>query len=298
MITVQGVALSSLAYGISTRTGWRSSPGVRAAEITAANADGVIVPDRRAPLEPGQFGLSMWVRGRTFAEFTSNLDTLMVVFSTQSGTVPVTMDVDQGVTRVCQARTVASWSVDHVAPLHAQFNVVMEIPAGAWTSEDYYTRAASFAGEVRVLCDDPTALVTDSQLLMRDTGSAVDLIVYDVSVDLTESQRVFARLVLDEPLVEGRSLLWDLGGWRVVEIAQPDAEDVTPAWFDASPAVLVDHTADVYRQGPMWGRALLPLQPGGIVPPRDPGVGVIATDADTIPTTVPGVTLAVRPRWL
>lgn len=300
-VTVNGVSLSSVAYGVSTRTGWRSAPGIRAQQIAPSNVDGVLVPDRRAPLEPGQIGLSMWVRGRTFAEFTAALDTLMRVFSTQRGTVPVTMEIEPGVTRVCEARTVAAWSVDHKSPLHAEFQAVMEIPGGAWTTEGYAIgRRTTFGSDVplSVVCDDPTAIITDAVLLIRDPGTAVDITVSDAAVDTLEAQRVFVRLLLDDPVPSNRSLIFDLGAWQVYECVRPDADDVTAAWFDDLPTATTDYTADAYRQGPMWGRTLLALEPGGIAAPREPGVRVDGVDGDTIPVPTPDATLAVRPRWL
>ena len=57
-VTVDGVELSSVAWGVSTRTG-RMSPAVRASQVVTANGDEVLPSGRRAPLEAGQISLQM-----------------------------------------------------------------------------------------------------------------------------------------------------------------------------------------------------------------------------------------------
>lgn len=301
-ITVNGASLDEWAYKITTRNGWQSTPGVRAVSVEAAHHDGVLVPDRRAPLEPGQFAVSMFVRGETWPEYLSNLDTLRAIFSTQRGTVEVTMDAGDGVVRICRARTIASWTPEHVNPLLARFTVVMEIPSGVWTSPGYYITSAEsvdVTDAIAVDCWDPTATVTDAVLLVRDPGMAVRWTLSDASVDTLEAQRIWVGLTLGSPVPSDRSLLFDLCRWRVIEIARPAAGDVDEAWFDTARIATTDYTNTIVRNGPMFGAALLPLEPGtGPLPPRRPAIRLDSIDADDIPTFAPSVTLAVRPAWL
>lgn len=301
-VTVNGASLDQWAYQITTRNGWQSTPGVRAVSVEAAHVDGVLVPDRRAPLEPGQFAVSMFVRGSSWPEYLANLDTLRAIFGTQRGTVEVTMDTGDGTMRVCQARTVASWTPEHINPLIARFTVVMEIPSGVWTSPGYYLAAGTaidITEPVTVECWDPTATITDAQLLLRDPGAAVRWTLSDASVDTMEAQRIWLRLALPAPVAADRSLLFDLGGWSVIEVSRPDAVDVDEDWFTGSHVALADHTSIVTRNGPMFGGSLLPLESGtGPLPPRQPGIRLDSIDADDIPTYAAAVVLAVRPAWL
>ena len=227
-ITVDGVRLDSVAYSVTTRNGWQSTPGLRAASVEAAHVDGVLVPDRAAPLEPGQIALSMFVRGSDWPEYVYNLDTLKRLFSTPRGTVEVTMDTGDQV-RVCQARTVASWQPEHINPLHARFTVIMEIPSGVWTTARYAVQRASIVGAnkpVRVVCGDPTAKVTDAQVLIHKPATGVEWWLADGNVSPLEQQRIWCRFSYTAPLPAGRSILVNLGQWRVSVITQPDVADV------------------------------------------------------------------------
>jgi hypothetical protein len=299
-ITVDGVPLDSLAYKITTRNGWQSTPGLRAASVEAAHTDGVLVPDRAAPLEPGQVAFSMFVRGNDWPEYVANLDTLKRLFSTPRGTIPVTMDTGE-VVRVCQARTVASWQPEHVNPLHSRFTVVMEIPSGVWTTADYELRryqAVSVTTPLAVDCWDPTAKLTDVQILIRDPGAAVEWTLSDAGVDTIERQRIWLQISAPAPLAADRSLLIDLGQWSATTIARPAAVDVDAAWFDTPKVTVTDLTGSIVRNGPMFGRSLLPLEPGGVLPPRVPAVSLDPVDGDDLPTSSPDVHVAMRPAWL
>ena len=299
-VTVNGAPLDTWAYDVTTRTGWHSSPGVRGVSVEAAHVDGVLVPDRRTPLEPGQIALSMWVRGRTWAEYVANLDSLKAIFSTQRGPVAVTMDVGDWQVRTCQARTVASWAPSHKSPLHAEFTVVMEIPAGVWTSADYHLRrqgSVTAATPVLVDCGDPTATVTDSLLLMWDAGATARRWTIRDATD--PDGREWARLTLPATVSTSRSLMWDFRRWRVTEIGRPSVDAIDAAWFASPPeGYLADHTDRVQRNGPMTGSGLLTLDPGGPLAPRQPGVTIEATNVSGTPVSVPAVWLAVRPTWL
>lgn len=301
-VTVAGASLDQWAYQITTRNGWQSTPGVRAVSVEAAHVDGVLVPDRRAPLEPGQFAVSMFVRGSSWPEYLANLDTLRAIFGTQRGPVEVTMDTGDGTMRVCQARTVASWTPEHINPLIARFTVVMEIPSGVWTSPGYYLRAGvnvNVTTPLAVDCWDPTATVTDAQLLIRDPGGAVDFWLSDASVSPLEAQRIWVRLTLPTVVAADKSLLFNLGAWQVLLIDRPDLADVDEAWFDVTRYSLTDYTSLLQRNGPMFGTSLLPLEPGaGPLPPRQPALRLDVNDADVLPTSVPSAVLAVRPAWL
>ena len=49
----------------------------------------------------------------------------------------------------------------------------------------------------------------------------------------------------------------------------------------------------------MLGRSLLPLEPGGPLPPREPAVRVDGTDDDGLPLySISDVIAAVKPAWL
>ena len=300
-ITVDGVKLDNLAYKVTTRNGWQSTPGLRAASVEAAHVDGVLVPDRVAPLEPGQIALSMFVKGRDWPEYVYNLDTLKRLFSTPRGTVEVTMDTGDGV-RVCQARTVASWQPEHVNPLHARFTVVMEIPSGVWTTARYVVKRGldvSSERPIGVVCGDPTARITDTQVLIHKPGTGIDWLLSDGNVDPVEQQRIWLRFNFAEPLPANRSILVNLGQWSVSVIAQPDLADVDPDWFAGTRPVLEDLTPSLVRNGPMFGRSLLPLEPGGPLPPREPAVRVDAVDDDGLPLiSILDVFAAVKPAWL
>ena len=297
-LIVDGVPLSSLAFDVSTRSGWRSFPGIRATSITASNTDGVLVPSRRAPLEPGQLTVSMWVRGVDYADFTARVDTLMATFTTPRDTITVEMETDVGDWRVARARTVASWAVDHISPLHANIKVVLELVDGAWTAPEYSSATRTdfnVTEPLTVLCGDPTTTITDALLLIRDPGRAVSITIYDAAVSTVDAERIFARLDLEAPLASDRSLFFDLGQWKVGEVARPSS--VTVEWFDFPPPLIVEH--DVFRAGPMFGRTLLPLEPGSRPqPPRTPGVRIDIVDDDGIPVATREATLAVKPRWL
>lgn len=301
-ITVNGVALDDWAHNVTTRNGWQSSPGLRAASVEAAHTDGVLVPDRAAPIEPGQITLSMFVRGRDWAEYVANLDTLKRLFSTPRGTVEVTMDTGD-VVRVCQARTVASWQPEHVNPLHARFTVVMEIPSGVWTTADYSIKRATIAAvttPIPVMCDDPTAKIGDAKVLIHKPATGIEWTLSDGNVDPVEQQRIWVSFSYAEPLASDRSILVDLGQWKVSVIARPDIGDVDAAWFAAEHTALVDLTSSVVRSGPMFGRSLLPLEPGaGPLPPREPSVRIDGVDDDGLPLyTIEDVVVAVKPAWL
>lgn len=300
-VTVNGVALDNWAYQVTSRNGWQSTPGLRAVSIEAANTDGVLVPDRAAPIEAGQVTFSMFVRGADFEEYTANLDTLKRIFATQRGTVEVTMDTG-GVVRVCQARTVASWQPEHVNPLMARFTVVMEIPAGVWTTADYAIRretVASVTEPIAVMCDDPTGKITDAKVLIHDPGNGIDWTLSDGNVDTIERQRLWVGFSYDEPLASDRSILADLGQWQVSVIARPDIADVDAAWFAEDHGVITDLTGSIVRSGPMFGRSLLPLEPGGPLPPRMPSLRIDGVDDDGLPLyTISNVVVAVRPAWL
>lgn len=300
-VTVAGVPLESVAYRVSTRTGWRVNPGVRGDGIGVANADGLLVPGRKAALEPGGFVLSMWVRGRTYAVFTEAVDTVMTLFTMQDGPVQVELetDADSGITRVCQARVKAGFEIEHQSPLHAEFRVVMEIPSGAWTATEYtLVRRQAWGGIVPLDCGDPSLPPTDLQVLLRDPGNGVDFTLWDGHATLEERNRENVTLLLDAPVAAGRSLLLDLGQWSAIEVARPDPEDVTSDFFDDPPTALVDHTARLARRGPMFGRAMMPLRVGSALPPRVPQLLVDLVDDDDLPGLVPDMTIAVRPRWV
>ena len=300
-VTVDGVDLSTVAWDVVTRTGWRSMPGVRAATIEAGTADGVLVPDRRAPLQAGQIAFSMWVQGDTFATFTRNLDTLMGLFATQRGCVPITMDCGDAGMRVTQARTLATITPEHVNPGHAKFTAVMEIPSGKWQAPArtvaHFTNV-DVTSPTQVACGDPTAEITDTIVLIRDPGTAVRWWLWDANTPSTVAARLRLALDLPAPIASNRSLVFDLGAWRVYEIARP-ASAPAPAWFDSIPTPTVDHTAQVQRFGPMFGDCLLPLLPGATpLPPRTPGIKLDPVDGGGLPTTCPHVSVALRGAWL
>jgi len=297
-VTVDGVELSSVAWGVSTRTGWRMSPAVRASQVVTANGDGVLPSSRRAPLEAGQISLQMWVQGSDFADFTRKLDTLFAVFSTQRGLVPITLDVGNGIVRRAMGRTLASISPEHISPTHAKLTAVMEIPSGRWEAEDYTVAKAlnvTSTTTLSPLCGDPTAEITDHVLLIRSGGTAVQYTVHDAG-----TSTISVQVRIPAPFSGGRSLLFDFANWRVYEISpRPDWADLTPEWFADLPAVLTDRTAQVLRSGPMYGRSLLPVLPGeSSVPPRRPALGVSAIDSSGLAVTLPSVAWAVRAAWI
>ena len=301
-VTVDGVELDDVCYAVTTRTGWRTSPAVRASQIQTATGDGVLVPERRAPLQPGQVSLTMWVRGSDYSELTAVLDMLFALFNTQRGPVPVTIDVGGGQVRTAMARTIATITPDHSAPLHAKLTAVMEIPSGRWEAADYYVSAWEYADAdeaLTVICGDPTAEIVDHQLLLRVPGTGIVFTVWDGNVDTAATRRIWAELRLTAPIASGRSLLFDFGRWTCHEIARPTLAGADADWFTSPPAVLVDHTAHILRQGPMYGGCLLPLLPGAAGrPPRAPALGVDAIDDDDLPTAITSAVWAVRPAWL
>lgn len=304
-VTVAGVPLASAAYRVASRTGWRSFPGTRNTSISASNTDGVLLPGRQAPLEPGALGLSLWVRGRDYAEFTAHVDTLMALFATQRGTVEVRLATDEwnGVERVCQARTASQWAVDHISPLHAQFQVIMEIPSGTWTSPDYYVTTRepyTFAnGPIPLECGDPSAPPTDIKVLLADPLAIDHVGLWDGYDEDQLGNGDSATLDLVSPLPSTSSILVDLGEWRAYEIQRPTLAQATPEWFDGAYVVLNDLTVDLDRRGPMFGRAMLPLQLGSALPPRTPKLTVLASGAPGSPyANLPEVAVAIRPRWL
>lgn len=301
-LTVNGVSLDGLGYNVTSRTGWRSFPGVRATTIATSNADGVLVPNRRAPLEPGTLNLSMYVTGENYVEFTERIDTLMAVFSTPDGTVPVELNLDpeEGLIRTCQARTLAAWAVGHEGPLQADFSVVMEIPSGTWTTTGYaIARRVNFGDPLFVECQNPTYSITDSILLIRDPNIIVDFTVTDTHSDFEYGYRPSVSLLLASPVPSNRSLLFDFGRWSAGLIARPDVDEVDEGWFDNLPVYQTDLTSSLVRRGPMYGGSLLSLKPGETpLVPRIPGVHIDGVDGAGIPDPISDATLAVKPRWV
>lgn len=295
-ITVDGVRLDTIGH-VSTRTGFRSAPGKRAVSVQGAHTDGVYPSRRRMPLEPGALTVTMTVVGSDWADLVERLDVLQRLFGRQRGLLTVTMDTGD-VVRTCQARVVASWTPDHRTPTVARLTVPLEIPAGAWTTQGRYVATAAYASTCEVDCWDPSAPISDAQILLRDPGTAINWRVFDAADALPHSERAWLHLEVAAPLDTDESLWIDLGRWRAAIVPRPAAVwDADSALWD-SPTIITDLTEDVIRLGPMLGEALLLLEPGGPWPPRRPGVLVDAIDADDIPLNTPSWGLAVRPRWL
>lgn len=303
-ITVAGVPLDSFAYKVATRSGWRANPGVRSTSITASNVDGVIVPSRRAPLEPGAIGLSLWVRGRNYAEFTEHVDTLMSLFTVQDETFEVRLltDAEYGIERICQARPSTQWVVEHLSPLHATFNVVLEIPSGTWTSTRYYVNTARphyTSAPMALECGDPSISPTDIKILLRDPLDALDFTFHDGNATIEEYDRENVSLSLPSAIPSTSSLLLDFGSWHAYEVPRPSPSEVTADYFELKPNILTDYSADLRRRGPMFGTALMPLRVGAALPPRTPRLWMSIVPDDTVPYgIVPDVSVALRPRWI
>lgn len=300
-LKVNGVPLDGLGFDVITRTGWRSFPGFRATTIATSNADGVLVPNRRAPLQPGALNLAIYVTGKNYVEFTERIDTIMSIFATPNGTVPVEMNLDpeEGYIRVCEARTLAAWTVNHEGPNQADVNVVMEIPAGTWTTTDYFvTREQNVLVDdlIQVECWNPTYTITDSLLLIRDPGTARYITMNDEGDDTIN--RPVVSLNLQADVASNRSILVNFGQWTAGLISRPDADDVTEEWFADPPLYTLDLTSRLVHSGPMYGQSILTFQPGATpLVPRMPSLIIDAVDELYVTTALPDVFFAVKPRW-
>lgn len=183
-ISVDGVRLDTLAWNITRIS--RATAGRRAADVTVPGVDGAL-PSLNDSLEPGSFGLDMFVRGATAdglvpvagprSTLRTNLDELIHLFGKRHALLEVRDTVDVGVERRAWAKVtdVIAPDVNETGSV-ATFTVGMTLPYGVWEDVDTqdWTSGVMASGqgvEVGTL-RGATERIQDAVILVQGPASA------------------------------------------------------------------------------------------------------------------------------
>ncbi|NYI05253.1 hypothetical protein [Allostreptomyces psammosilenae] len=158
-ITVDGVSLDTLAWGVRTRTGLHTTPGLRGSDTPVPGRHGALWrPDKFH--EPAELTLSMWVAGclpdgtvpsdeARLTLYRANLDALHRLFTTRQRLLDLRVDYGPPVgERQAFAQVTGKIEPEQLDPYTARFNVSLSVPGAFWqdAADSEYASPAGVTG--------------------------------------------------------------------------------------------------------------------------------------------------------
>lgn len=227
-VTVDGLALNTLAYNISTRGGRYTTPDVRTKNIEVGGRHGT-VRTRSKKFQQGVFTMSMWVRGANEDGsvpdggglynrlFQQNLDLLTQLFTRKSGLLDIRQTLPDGSVRQCFGEVLATVDPQSksVNPM-AVFSVAITIPGAFWQDLNAltYTSAAGL-GSSQILTLTPfigaTAPMDD--LVWTITGAATSPKIQ--ALENSAPIEVDTWMQFNNTVPSAKNLVVDSGLWAV-----------------------------------------------------------------------------------
>lgn len=182
ILTIDGVALNTHAYNVSTRNGRLNIPGTKTPDVPAGGHGELYVPNKL--FEPGVFVINMWVRGvdvdgnvpgvgykRTWR---TNVDTLQRLLGKQHGLLYITQVQLDGTVRECYGRVSNAIAFETSGNLPmTKMSIEITIPTVFWQDTANQTHTYTLTGAppvTRTLTEFSAATAPMEDLDLRVVG--------------------------------------------------------------------------------------------------------------------------------